>query len=636
MCGFLAYIGNYFDKDRFKNGLSSLDHRGPDSSKIYSQRDFTFGFNRLAIQDLSQESMQPMIDSYGNSIIYNGEVYNFKELRLELENLNYKFKTTGDVEVLMKSILEWGFEKALNKFQGMFSIIYFLKKKNIIYAARDFFGIKPLFYSILPNDQILFASEIKAITKYNNDVKIDYLASLNPIFFSGMSPKGKTMFKNIFSLNPGDLMTINLNNKLIEIKSVFSIENLVDKDLYKEISRMNEKSISEMYHKEIEKSIKMHLISDAKCGVLFSAGLDSSIIAGVISNLGIDVDLFKYENNNYSDKSYTESFLNFSNQNLHEIRNTDAHLIYDLPRLIYHYETINKSEGVALATTCKLSRKNGYKALLTGDCADEIFAGYTTAQDYYTRSFFSNKKWFSYFSNTFSKIVPGFKELFGADLNHFISPYSTEFFETFFDISLYGGDKKIMIDRYRNSYQFINSRKEIFVNAYMMDEIANRLERYLIRADRFGMMESIELRVPYLINSIVKLAMNTPFNKKVALKFNFNSKSFFSNKIILKNVAKKVGLPKKIINRRKIGTIISKKNFENEIKVFKNLSFSNVCSFLKINENKFKESILITKSKSEVQRQIWNFLALEFLIDQFITGNSYINQQEKIKQILHN
>ena len=458
MCGFLAYIGNYVDKDRLKSGLSSLDHRGPDSSKIYSHRDFTFGFNRLAIQDLSENSMQPMIDSYENSIIYNGEVYNFKELRLELENLDYKFQTTGDVEVLMKSILEWGFEKALNKFQGMFSIIYFSKKENKIYAARDFFVIKPLFYSILSNNQILFASEIKAITKYNNNVKIDYLTSLNPIFFSGMSPKGKTMFENIFSLNAGDLMTINLNNKQFEIKSIFSIENIVDEDLYKEISKMNERSISEIFYKELVKSIKMHLISDAKCGVLFSAGLDSSIIAGMISNLGIDVDLFKYENNNYSDKLYTESFLKFSNQNLHEIRDADADFIYDLPRLVYHYETINKSEGVALAKTCKLSRENGYKALLTGDCADEIFAGYTTAQDYFTRSYFSNKKWFSFFSDSLSKIVPGFNELFGADLNHYISPYSSEFFETFFDISLHGGEKKMQIDRYRNSYQFINSK----------------------------------------------------------------------------------------------------------------------------------------------------------------------------------
>lgn len=113
MCGFLAYIGDNLNSKRLESGLSSILHRGPDSSRILKQKNFAFGFNRLAIQDLSDKSMQPMIDFYGNSIIYNGEIYNFKEIKKELESIGYKFKTNGDVEVIMKSILEWGFEKSL-------------------------------------------------------------------------------------------------------------------------------------------------------------------------------------------------------------------------------------------------------------------------------------------------------------------------------------------------------------------------------------------------------------------------------------------------------------------------------------------------------------------------------------------
>ena len=113
MCGFLAYIGDNLNSKRLESGLSSILHRGPDSSRILKQKNFAFGFNRLAIQDLSDKSMQPMIDFYGNSFIYNGEIYNFKEIKKELESIGYKFKTNGDVEVIMKSILEWGFEKSL-------------------------------------------------------------------------------------------------------------------------------------------------------------------------------------------------------------------------------------------------------------------------------------------------------------------------------------------------------------------------------------------------------------------------------------------------------------------------------------------------------------------------------------------
>ena len=635
MCGFLAYIGENVDQVRFGAALATIAHRGPDSTQIFNSLSYTFGFNRLAIQDLSEKSMQPMVDIYKNSIIYNGEVYNFKELRKELENLNYIFNTTGDVEVIMKSFLEWGFEKSLAKFEGMFSIVYFSKKENKVYVGRDFFGIKPLFYLAISDKEIIIASEIKAIIKYNKKAEIDYLSSLNPFFFNGMPPKGKTMFKDIKSLNGGDIISINLNNNDFKIKNIFSIESLVDEDLYNEISSMNEENISKIYHKELEKSVKLHMVSDAKCGVLFSAGLDSSLVAGIINNLGEEIDLFKFENNNNSDKIYSDIFLKYSNQTLHQVENVDDLLIFDLPRMIYHYETVNKKDGVALARACKLSRENGYKSLLTGDCADEIFAGYTTAQDYFTKSNFKNNKLFINSTNFLNKVIPGFDELFGADLSHFINPYKSDLFETFFDVSLHGGEKKLDINKYRNAYHFINSKKEIYSNSFMMDEVSNRLERFLIRSDRFGMMESIELRIPFLTNSIVKLAVNTPYHKKTKFQVNWKSKSFFSNKTILKNVAQRVGIPKDIINRRKVGTIISENNLKNEIKLFKTIPLSNVSSFLNINENTLKESVLVSKAKAEVQKQIWNFIALEFLIDQFVNGNSYFKQEEKIRQLLN-
>ena len=532
MCGFLAYIGDNLNSKRLESGLSSISHRGPDSSEILKKNKFTFGFNRLAIQDLSSKSMQPMVDLYGNIIIYNGEIYNFKEIKKELESNGYEFKTNGDVEVIMKSILHWGFEKSLKNFEGMFAIVYYSKKENKIYACRDFFGIKPIFYSFLSKKEVLFSSEIKAIAKYKGNVELDFYNSINPIFFTGMPPKGKTMFKDIFSLNEGHIFTIDLNNFNHKTNTFFKIDSLIDSDLYKEISRMGKSSITNIYKKDLSRNINQHLVSDAKCGVLFSAGLDSSIIAGEISNSGIEVDLFKYENDDFSDKTFTKSFLDFSKQTLHEVSGNDDNLIYELPKLIYHYETINKSEGVALSKACELSRNKGYKALLTGDCADELFAGYITAQEYFTKSFITNLKSFDKLSSFTNKIIPGFKELFSSDLSHFISPYSSSYFETFFDMTLFGGEKKNQINKYRNAYNFLDSKKEINSNAFMLDEIANRLERFLIRADRFGMMESIELRVPYLTKSMVKLSINTPYSKKTSIKHRLSNRSIFANNVI--------------------------------------------------------------------------------------------------------
>ena len=449
-----------------------------------------------------------------------------------------------------------------------------------------------------------------------------------------MPPKGKTMFKDIFSLNEGHIFTIDLNNFNHKTNTFFKIDSLIDSDLYKEISRMGKSSITNIYKKDLSRNINQHLVSDAKCGVLFSAGLDSSIIAGEISNSGIEVDLFKYENDDFSDKTFTKSFLDFSKQTLHEVSGNDDNLIYELPKLIYHYETINKSEGVALSKACELSRNKGYKALLTGDCADELFAGYITAQEYFTKSFITNLKSFDKLSSFSNKIIPGFKELFSSDLSHFISPYSSSYFETFFDMTLFGGEKKNQINKYRNAYNFLDSKKEINSNAFMLDEIANRLERFLIRADRFGMMESIELRVPYLPKSMVILALNTPYSKKTSFKPSLSNRTMFSNKVILKRVAKSMGIPKKIVKRAKVGTAISEINFKNELKVFKNISLKNASDFLKINQKSLKKSILLSKSKWELRRQIWNFLALDFLIDQFVVGNPNDIQKQKIQSAL--
>jgi len=634
MCGFLVYVGRKINESKFNLSLNTLDHRGPDDSRKIHLNNISLGFKRLSIQDLSDASMQPMKDPTGNIVVYNGEVYNFKKLRATLESKGYIFKTSGDVEVIMKSFIEWGFENSIKKFEGMFSIVYFSNNENKIYATKDFFGMKPLFFSKISSDEFLLSSEIKAILKYKSHI-LSFQNSINPIFFTGLSPKGKTMFEGIFSVNQGDLLQIDLNNYEHSISTIFKLESLIDESIYNDLSKMNLKKLSEIYSSELNQSIIEHSLSDAKLGVLFSAGLDSSIIAGELFNKGVDVDLFKYENNDFSDKKYTKSFLNFTNQNLYEVNESDQDFIYGLPRLIYHYETINKSEGIALSKACKLSRDNGYKALLTGDSADELFGGYSSAQEYFTKSFITNISGFYPLVNLFNKVIPGFKDLFSADLNHYISPFSSEFFDTFLDFSLYNAQKKKQINNYRESYGFLNSKNEIASNAFMLDEIANRLERFLIRADRFGMMESIELRIPFLTIPLVKLAINTPYYKKTRFKPSLGSKTLFSNKIILKKIAESKNIPRSIINRKKIGTLISNVNFENELYCFKHISLKNVSEFLMIGETDIKESILLSNNKWELRRQIWNFLSLEFMIEIFINDTHYTVLEERIMSLVN-
>lgn len=153
MCGFLVYVGRKVNENKFNLSLNTLDHRGPDDSRKIHLNNISLGFKRLSIQDLSDASMQPMKDSTGNIVVYNGEVYNFKKLRATLESKGYIFKTSGDVEVIMKSFHEWGFENSIKKFEGMFSIVYFSISENKIYATKDFFGMKPLFFSKISSEE---------------------------------------------------------------------------------------------------------------------------------------------------------------------------------------------------------------------------------------------------------------------------------------------------------------------------------------------------------------------------------------------------------------------------------------------------------------------------------------------------
>ena len=162
-----------------------------------------------------------------------------------------------------------------------------------------------------------------------------------------------------------------------------------------------------------------------------------------------------------------------------------------------------------------------------------------------------------HFSN---KIIPGFRDFLVA-FKSFI-PVTLHLILKHFDMTLFGGEKKNQINKYRNAYNFLDSKKEINSNAFMLDEIANRLERFLIRADRFGMMESIELRVPYLTKSMVKLALNTPYSKKTSFRPSLINRTMFSNKVILKRVAKSMGIPKSIVKRAKVGTAISEINLK--------------------------------------------------------------------------
>lgn len=636
MCGILCLItnNNIQKKDLFLNSLKKLNHRGPDSLKYLEINNCFFGFTRLAIQDFSDKANQPMVDSLGNILIFNGEIYNFKELKVILENNGKIFYTSSDSEVLLTSLNFWGIEETLKRISGMFAFVYKDIVNNKIYAIRDHFGMKPLFYSFNKEDLII-SSEIKSILSFFNSKELDLNSSINPIFFTGLSPYRKTMFKNVQRLMPGEYFHYDCNTKSLVIEAYFNISQLVDESLYNKISKMNSEEYTQLVESELSNSVKMHTLSDAKLGILFSAGIDSSIIAAISSNLSQDkINLFKYQSENLDDRLLAESFAEKYNCNLETIKNIDNEIIFELPKLIYHYETINKSDGTPLSKCCERARKTGFKVLLTGDAADEIFGGYNSFESFIVKKKFTNFPFYKLFKRIFNKLIPGFSEIMGSDLNHLISPFSTEYLDVYFDINLYEGKRKKQLNEYINAYQFIKNIKEKEINAFLLDEIGSRLERFLIRNDRYGMMESIEMRVPFLTKDIVRIAVNTPYKYKCKFKPSLIGKKIFSQKHVLKKIASRLKISSKIIHRPKIGTPIGVANNLLQDIIFEKWSLKNCSLLLNILESDLKYAIINSNSLTEKNRLTWNMLSLEILIREFINDENYIDLKNEFISII--
>ena len=224
-------------------------------------------------------------------ISYNGEIYNFKNLRSDLLSKGVKFKSSSDTEVILKFYRLYGIEKTLQSIEGAFSFVIADKKLNKLYLVRDGFGMKPLFYSMISNKEFIFSSEIKPILLYRDYKKINPKNMMIPLMM-GLSAPGKTLFENINGVRRGELISIRMDNLKIEKKTYFSCRNLVDKKYYSFLNSLSQKKLLDLYSKTLKDSVEQHLISDAPISVLFSGGIDSTLVARYALEFNKNIDCF--------------------------------------------------------------------------------------------------------------------------------------------------------------------------------------------------------------------------------------------------------------------------------------------------------------------------------------------------------
>jgi asparagine synthase (glutamine-hydrolysing) len=557
MCGIAGSI-NYNNSDF---AIKQLHHRGPDSFGKWSSDNVELVHLRLAIIDLTKSGHQPM--TFKNwTISFNGEIYNYLEIKKELVALGSTFLSNSDTEVILHAIDTWGIEAALLKFNGMWAIALYNTQTKLLYLCRDKIGKKPIHYT-LQNNKFLFASEIKAfpaefIGKPKPESVIRFLST-------GFVPHPNSYFENIYKLPPASYLVINSDTLLLTINKYWSIPTTINYDItYNDAVLETEKII--------ESSIKYRLMADVEVGTFLSGGIDSSLITALaqkhstkqIKTFSIGFDLDKYDESKYAKQIAT--YLNTDHQE-YIFGSKD---ILDL--FIPYCKNVDEPFGdSAILPTMLLSKmtKEKVTVALSGDGGDELFAGYSR--------YFFTKKYYSLFNKLpfilrkiISEILPILNKNIGNKLKF---PIISNNLDNYYSI-LYLAIKPwelanifqaeyIMEAKIDFSLQSLLAVKEslmandIIGSAMKLDASQNLPEMMLHKVDRATMQFSLEARAPLLDYRLIEYAFQLPTNIKTN-----NNKS----KPILKDVLAK-HIPIKMFNRPKSGfTVPLKEWFQNELK----------------------------------------------------------------------
>jgi asparagine synthase (glutamine-hydrolysing) len=376
MCGISGF--NHRSEPLIDAMNRALAHRGPDHGSRYVDDRVSLGHRRLSIIDLSDQSNQPMSDPDGRFwLVYNGEVYNFQELRSELEAEGYDFRSRGDGEVVLHGYRCWGVD-VLRRLNGMFAFAIYDRERKRLFLARDPFGIKPLYY-YWDGDRFIFASEIKAILEHDIPRNVDAKA-LSEYFTFRFTLGPRTLFENIFKLPPGTYLELDLETGCIAETGAFWTPPEVSED-----GASPDALAAELKELFID-SIRMRLVSDVPLGFFLSGGIDSSIVVAAAKALGADVHAFSAGFETTNELGFARLAASHFGADFREIFiGNDA--LERLDAMVYHMdEPVGDAAFLALMVLSAEASKQ-VKVVLAGEGADELFAGY----DRYKAFLFGNR-----------------------------------------------------------------------------------------------------------------------------------------------------------------------------------------------------------------------------------------------------
>ena len=550
MCGFAGILQDNLRSNKFEEILMKMGdqirHRGPDDSGIWFDPEAGIGlsFRRLSILDLSQQGHQPMISSSGRFVIvFNGEVYNHRELRKKLSRKGYRFRGNSDTEVILAAVEEWGLTNAVKKFIGMFAIALWDYHEHKLFLLRDRIGIKPLYYGTIGN-LFLFGSELKALRVHPN-LRCEVNRNALALFLRhSYIPSPYSIYEDIYKLPAGTILTVDPSKtEQHEPEPYWSLHSIVERSVQSNFDGSKEEA-TDLLEDLISSAVGLRMIADVPLGAFLSGGIDSSTVVALMqkqSNRPVKTFAIGFHEEGYNEAIYAKSVARHLGTDHTELYVTPEQAMSVIPKLPALYdEPFSDSSQIPTFLVSELARKD-VTVTLSGDGGDEFFGGYNR---YFRLSYIYRKS--RLFPRLFKKILAGtiasipsdmwtrlFRKLavvlpigttygiYGARLNKFADILRQDRLEDMYLklISGWQSPNSIIkesgepteitkIHRLHTLSDHVQIMMYIDAMTYLPDDI-------LVKVDRASMGVSLETRVPLLDHRIAEFAWQIPMSMKI-------------------------------------------------------------------------------------------------------------------------
>lgn len=543
MCGLTGFTGWLENRREVLDKMTArILHRGPDMGGSFFSPDETvaLGFRRLSILDLSEAGYQPMESpDHRYAIVFNGEIYNFMEIRGRLEAAGHSFNSSCDTEVLLHGYMEYG-EAILDQLRGMFAFVIWDSVRNCLFGARDYFGIKPLYYSRLTNGGLIFGSEIKSFLEHPAFHKAVNRAALRPYLTFQYSATEETFFEGVYKLLPAHCFTYHLDDGRMELRQYW--------DVHFSPERVPLEECVDAIDRTVNESVAAHRIADVKVGTFLSGGVDSSYITSSMmpdKTFSVGFDYNKFNETNYAKELSDILGIQNSRDLLSAEECMDA-----LPEIQYHMdEPQSNPSSVPLYFLARLASRH-VTVVLSGEGADEIYAGYEWYDETpLMRRYKKIPRPLRHCAARAVKHLPYFK---GHDFIIKGSGFPEEYFIGQAHVYSEKEAERILREPYRCGKTPAEIAAPFYDKVRGCDELTKKqyLDLHLwlpgdilLKADKMSMAHSLELRVPFLDRRVMEQAETIPTDYKL---------NGTTTKYALRMAARKT-VPEEWANRPKVG-----------------------------------------------------------------------------------